>query len=84
MHCILSFFAQFWIQEKVRYIPYYQSLYSLMVFVGMGCLLTVRHMQGVGFIVWADQGSKYACSTGVTLSKDMGLCSYHSTSFYSI
>jgi hypothetical protein len=38
MPCILSFIADFWMQEKVRYMPY------LMAFVCTGCLPTAWHV----------------------------------------
>jgi len=54
-------------QEKVRYIPIFISTAEsdgcLVAFACTGCLLTTVRVPGVGFIVSAHGGSKYACSS---------------------
>jgi len=59
-----------------------QSKHNIKTPVCVSSLLTYCHMTGVGVILWVLGGSKYDCSIGTYISKNICLCYYFGTSFH--
>lgn len=84
MHCILSFIAHFWMQEKVRYIALVISrcrVRWLSCGICLHRLLAYNCVCARGRVHSAGKWREHVCMQHCfTVSKNMGLCSYRSTS----